>query len=67
MTRILSALAATSMTATLFALHAGGAVAAAPGPMQASVRTITTMEDGQPILLKRMVVTATALPDTPNP
>ena len=63
MTHILSALAATAMTATLFALHAGGAVAAAPGP----VHTITTMADGQPILLKRMVVTATTLPNTPNP
>jgi len=63
MTRILSALAATAMTTTLFALHAGGAVAAQPVPL----RTITTMADGQPILLKRMVVTATALPDTPAP
>jgi hypothetical protein len=60
MTRILSALAATAMTTSLIALHAGGAIAAQPAP----VRTISMTAEGKPILLTRMVVTATALPDT---
>ncbi|HEX7782657.1 MAG TPA: hypothetical protein VF509_07600 [Sphingobium sp.] len=63
MTRILCTLAATAITASLIALHAGGAVAAQPGARQ----TISVTADGQPILLKRMIVTATALPDTQKP
>jgi len=32
-------------------------------PMAQAPRVLTAAQDGKPILLKRMVVTATALPD----
>jgi hypothetical protein len=62
MTRFFSALAALGITTSLVAVYAAGANAALPGP----VRTISTTAEGKPILLKRLVVTATALPDTPR-
>jgi len=57
MKRLLSALTATAMTACFFT-----ALAAAT-PIATPVRTLTTTAEGKPILLKRMVVTAAALPN----
>lgn len=60
MTRFFIALAAgVSTTASLMAVHAG----ALPAASHAPVRVVTATPDGKPILLARMVVTATALPE----
>lgn len=60
MTRFFIALAAGVATmGSLAAVHAG----AQPMPQHAAPRTISATAEGKPILLKRMTVTATALPD----
>lgn len=59
MTRFIIAIVALVTTATsLAAVH--NATTRLPAP---AVQTIDKGKDGKPILLKRMVVTATALPD----
>jgi len=58
MPRFFIALTAGVMTTgSLMAVHAGAQ------PMAQAPRVLTAAQDGKPILLKRMVVTATALPD----
>ncbi|MET0239163.1 MAG: hypothetical protein ABW184_04620 [Sphingobium sp.] len=62
MTRYLIALAAAATTAaSMLAFTATAMPTPAPAPA-AAPRVISTTQDGKPILLKRMVVTATALP-----
>lgn len=56
---LLYTLTALGVTTALVVVNAAGANAGKP----AAVRTISVTADGKPILLKRMVVTATALPD----
>lgn len=59
MTRIFTALAA--MTATAAPLMTVGSTTSAPPPVEQAAPVMIGLD--HPILLKRMVVTATALPD----
>lgn len=60
---LLYTLAALGVTTALVVVNAAGANAVQPS----AVQTISTTADGKPILLKRMVVTATPLPETQRP